>query len=118
MNIKMLQVIGRRLPPILAVGSNIVRVRNRRWLAVLGAGRTIEIVTIQPYSCSVQHLPSVNLVHFLGSIWEMKIQIRSTPKNEFMKGASNTKYRLTESRDQGKANSVGLPNVSLEPGID
>jgi hypothetical protein len=62
MDVKVLHVMRRRVPPIIGMIGRVIRVPDRRRFAVLRTSRPIQVEAIQPYPCSVEHLPSVVFV--------------------------------------------------------
>ena len=72
-NIKVLHVVRRALPPILGMISYIVSIVDCWWLPILRASRPIKVETIDPYTSTIEHLPCMIFIKRLGSIRMMEI---------------------------------------------
>jgi hypothetical protein len=62
MHIEMLEVVRGGLVPFCRVIRHVVCIADDRWLAVLRARRSVEIVTIEPDTSSVEDFSCLPLV--------------------------------------------------------
>jgi hypothetical protein len=76
MNVEVLHIVLRAVPPVLRVICDIVSVRDDGWLAVLRPSGTIEVKAVQPDASAVKHFPSVLLVDWLCCVGQVEVQIR------------------------------------------
>ena len=75
MNIEVLHVVRRAVPPLIAAVRGVVRVADDRRFAVLGTRRAVEVETVEPRASAVEHLACVRLVLWLGGGGAMEVQI-------------------------------------------
>jgi hypothetical protein len=82
LDIEVLHVVRRALPPILGMVGSIIHIVDRWWLPVLRTSRPIKVETVHPNTSTVEHLPSMVLAERLRGIWEMEIQVSRSPEKE------------------------------------
>lgn len=68
LDVEVLHVVRRALPPVLRMVRHVVRVADDGRLAVLRARRAVEVETVEPHSGAVEHLARMVLIEGLGSI--------------------------------------------------
>lgn len=78
MNIKMPHIERRARPPVLRVVCDVVSIADDRRFAVLRAGRTVEVVAVQPDSGTVQHFAGVCLADGFGGVGDVEVEICGT----------------------------------------
>jgi len=79
LDIEVLHVVRRALPPIFGVVRSIICVVDRRWLSILRTSRPVKVETVQPNPSAIEHLSGVVLTERLRGIWEVKIQVCGSP---------------------------------------
>lgn len=68
LDVEVLHVVRRALPPVLRMIRHVVRVADNGRLAVLRARRAVEVEAVEPHSGAVEHLTRMVLVEGLGGI--------------------------------------------------
>ena len=76
MNVEVLHIVLRAVPPVFRAICDVISVRDDGWLAVLRPSGSIEVKAVQPDASAVEHFPSVLLVDWLCRIGQVKVQIR------------------------------------------
>lgn len=113
LDIEVLHVIRRALPPIFRMIGSIIHITDRWRLSILRTRRPIKIETIKPNTSAVEQLPGVVLIEWLRSIRKVKIQISRSPEKERKEYKCSLRgvHRLPDGHTQVQPAALILPSL-------
>ena len=78
-DIEMLHVVRRALPPILGMVGRVVHIADGGPFSILRSSGSVEVKTVEPYASSIEHLPCVIFAKGLGGVGVVEIQVSGRP---------------------------------------